>query len=97
MRIDRVRAAFLWLAVVFVKARFDLPEAVITDNTMVFSEPVRVGDVLRTHQVLRSVSVEKRTKLGLGRFWVIDVEAFNQHDEKVGTDIYTGFGYRRDS
>jgi acyl dehydratase len=80
-----------------LKERFGLPEAVITDNTMVFYAPVRIGDVLRTHQVLRSVSEEKRTKLGLGRFWVIDVEAFNQHDEQVGTDIYTGFGYRRET
>ena len=80
-----------------LKARFGLPEAVITDNTMVFFEPVRVGDVLRTQQVLRSVSEEKRTKLGAGRFWVIDVECFNQSDELVGTDTYTGFGYRRDA
>jgi hypothetical protein len=42
------------------------------------------------------VSEEKRTKLGLGRFWVIDVECFNQHGARVGTDTYTGFGYRRD-
>jgi uncharacterized protein len=80
-----------------LKERFDLPEAVITDNTMVFYEPVRVGDVLRTHQILRSVSEEKRTKLGLGRFWVIDVECFNQRGERVGTDSYTGFGYRREA
>ncbi|MEX2254791.1 MAG: MaoC family dehydratase N-terminal domain-containing protein [Acidimicrobiia bacterium] len=79
-----------------LKTRFDLPEAVITDNTMVFHEPVRVGDVLRTHQVLRSVSEPKRTKLGLGRFWVIDVECFNQRGDRVGTDSYTGFGYKRD-
>jgi acyl dehydratase len=79
-----------------LKARFELPEAVITDNTMVFHEPVRIGDVLRTHQVLRSVSEPKRTKLGLGRFWVIDIECFNQRGELVGTDTYTGFGYRRD-
>jgi len=79
-----------------LKERFGLPEAVITENTMVFYEPVRVGDVLRTHQILRSVSEEKRTKLGVGRFWVIDVKCFNQHGDHVGTDIYTGFGYRRD-
>ena len=45
----------------------------MTDNTIEFHEPVRMGDVLRTHQVLRSVSDEKTTKLGTGRFWVIDV------------------------
>ena len=80
-----------------LKERFDLPEAVISDNTIVFHEPVRVGDVLRTHQVLRSVSEEKTTKLGTGRFWVIDVECFNQRGDLVGTDTYTGFGYRKDA
>ncbi len=80
-----------------LKARFDLPEAVMTDNTIVFHTPVRPGDVLRTHQVLRSVSEPKTTKLGTGRFWVIDVEYFNQHDDLVGVESYTGFGYRRSS
>lgn len=79
-----------------LKARFDLPEAVMTDNTIVFHEPVRPGDRLHTHQVLRSVSPPKTTKLGTGRFWVIDVEYFNQRDDLVGVESYTGFGYRRD-
>jgi uncharacterized protein len=78
-----------------MKARFDLPEAVMTDNTMVFHDPVRVGDRLRTEQVLRSVSEEKTTKLGTGRFWVIDVEYRNQGGALVGVESYTGFGYRR--
>ena len=78
-----------------LKERLNLPEAVISDNEMVFHEPVRVGDVLRTHQVLRSVSEEKTTQLGKGQFWVIEVECFNQDGALVGTDIYTGFGYRR--
>ena len=78
-----------------MKALFDLPEAVMTDNTIVFHEPVRTGDVLRTRQILRSVSEPKTTKLGSGRFWVIDVEYLNQRDELVGVESYTGFGYRR--
>jgi acyl dehydratase len=78
-----------------LKERFELPEAVMTDNTIVFHEPVRPGDRLRTHQILRSVSEPKTTKLGTGRFWVIDVEYFNQRDELVGVESYTGFGYRR--
>ncbi len=78
-----------------LKERFDLPEAVMSDNTIVFHEPVRIGDLLHTHQVLRSVSEPKTTKLGTGRFWVIDVEYFNQRDELVGVESYTGFGYRR--
>ena len=78
-----------------LKDRLGLPEAVMTDNTIVFHEPVRPGDRLRTSQILRSVSEQKTTKLGTGRFWVIDVEYRNQDDELVGVESYTGFGYRR--
>jgi uncharacterized protein len=78
-----------------LKARFGLPEAVMTDNTVTFYDPVRPGDRLRTHQVLRSVSDEKTTRLGTGRFWVIEVIYHNQDDQLVGVESYTGFGYRR--
>jgi acyl dehydratase len=78
-----------------LKDRLGLPEAVMTDNTIVFHEPVRPGDVLSTSQILRSVSDEKTTKLGAGRFWVIDVEYRNQRGELVGVESYTGFGYRK--
>jgi len=80
-----------------LKETLGLPEAVMTDNTITFGEPVRPGDRLRTWQVLRSVSDPKTTKLGTGRFWVIDVVYENQKGEWVGTETYTGFGYRRDS
>ena len=60
-----------------------------------FRQPVRPGDVLHTRQVLQSVSEPKTTKLGTGRFWIIDVEYLNQRDELVGVETYTGFGYRR--
>jgi hypothetical protein len=78
-----------------LKRIFELPEAVMTDNTIVFHEPVRPGDRLRTRQILRSVSEPKTTKLGTGRFWIIEVEYLNQNDELVGVESYTGFGYRR--
>jgi acyl dehydratase len=78
-----------------LKELFGLPEAVMTDNTIEFHTPVRLGDVLRTHQVLRSVSEEKTTKLGTGRFWVIDVVYANQSGELVAVESYTGFGYQR--
>jgi acyl dehydratase len=80
-----------------LKDQLGLPEAVMSDNTTIFYEPVRPGDVLRTCQRLRSVSGEKTTKLGVGRFWVIDVEYRNQRDELVGVESWTGFGYRRGS
>src|ERR1700723_409706 len=78
-----------------LKERLGLPEAVMTDDTIVFHEPVRIGDLLRTHQVLRSVSGPKTTKLGDGRFWVIDVVYRNQRDQLVAVETYTGFGYKR--
>ena len=79
-----------------LKAGLGLPEAIMTENTIVFYEPVRIGDRLRTHQVLRSVSDPKTTKLGTGRFWVIEVEYFNQDGARVASESYTGFGYKRD-
>ena len=78
-----------------LKDGLGLPEAVISDNTIIFYEPVRIGDRITTAQVLRSVSEEKTTRLGTGRFWVIDVEYHNQHGELVGVESYTGFGYRK--
>ena len=78
-----------------LKERLELPEAIMSDNTIVFHKPVHAGDVIGHHQVLRSVSGPKTTRLGSGRFWVIDVEYHNQHGTLVGVESYTGFGYRR--
>lgn len=78
-----------------LKERFGLPEAVMTDNTIVFHEPVRIGDQITSAQILRSVSEEKTTRIGTGRFWVIDVEYRNQKGELVGVESYTGFGYQK--
>jgi len=78
-----------------LKAMLDLPDAVVTQAVMRFGEPVRPGDVMTHAQTLRSVSDEKVTALGTGRFWVIDVDYTNQRDEPIGTESITGFGYRR--
>jgi len=84
-----------------LQAHFDLkdllglPEAVVASNETVFGEPVRMGDVLTTRQFVRSVGELKQTKLGQGRFWVVDVETVNQRGDWVGTDTYTCLGYRR--
>ena len=76
-----------------LKRVLGLPEAVMTDNEIVFYEPVRPGDRLTTRQILRSVSPPKTTRIGTGRFWVIDVEYMNQRGELAGRESYTGFGY----
>jgi hypothetical protein len=78
-----------------LKDKLDLPEGVATDNEVTFGVPVRPGDRIRSRQILRSISDWKTTKLGRGRFWVIDVECLNQRGEWVGTDSMTVFGYRK--
>jgi acyl dehydratase len=78
-----------------LKERLGLPEAIMSDSEVVFHEPVRPGDVISTSQVLRSLSEPKTTKLGTGRFWVIDVPYRNQDDVLVGVETFTGFGYVR--
>ena len=75
--------------------KLDLPEAIMSDNTLILHEPVRPGDVISHHQVLRAVSDPKTTKLGSGRFWEIDIVYENQDGDLVGIESYTGFGYRR--
>jgi hypothetical protein len=80
-----------------LKKVLQLPEAVMTDNTITFYEPVRVGDRLKTTQILRSVSDLKTTKLGTGRFWILEVEAENAKGELCAVESYTGFGYNRSS
>jgi acyl dehydratase len=78
-----------------LKERLGLPEAIMSDSEVAFHEPVRPGDVISTAQVLRSLSKPKTTKLGTGRFWVIDVPYRNQHGDLVGIETFTGFGYVR--
>ena len=78
-----------------LKEHLGLPEAIMSDSEVAFHEPVRPGDVISTSQVLRSLSEPKTTKLGTGRFWVIDVPYRNQHDDLVGVETFTGFGYVR--
>jgi acyl dehydratase len=76
-----------------LKEQLGLPEAIISDNTITFYDPVRIGDRIRSRQTLRSISGTKTTKLGTGRFWVLDVEYLNQDDALVGIENYTAFGY----
>lgn len=77
-----------------LKATLALPEAVATDSEVVFGEPIRPGDRIQCCETLRSLSEVKTTRLGKGRFWVIDAVCHNQRDVWVGTETMTGFGYR---
>lgn len=77
-----------------LKETLALPEAVATDSEVTFGEPIRPGDRIRCVETLRSLSEVKTTKLGTGRFWVIDALCRNQDGLWVGTETMTGFGYR---
>lgn len=78
-----------------LKELLELPEAVVASNEASFGEPVRIGDVLTTCQIVRSIGPLKQTRLGTGRFWTVDVRSTNQHGDWVGTESYTFLGYRR--
>ena len=72
-----------------LKARFELPEAIMTENVTIFHEPIRPGDMITSAQRLVSVSEEQTRRLGTGRFWVIDVEYRNQRGELCGVERWT--------
>ena len=84
-----------------MQAHFDLqellglPEAVVASNEASFGEPVAMGDVLTTCQIVHSIGPIKTTRLGTGRFWTADVRTTNQNGDWVGTESYTFFGYGR--
>ena len=76
-----------------LKAKQTVTGLFYSDNTNTFYDPVRIGDRIKSRQILRSVSEPKTTKLGTGRFWVLDVEYLNQDEVLVGVESYTAFGY----
>lgn len=78
-----------------LKALFRFPTAIVSSFESVFHLPVAVGDSLDTCQVLQSVSDEKETRLGVGRFWVIEMEYRNQRGDLAGVDTFNCFGYRK--
>ena len=78
-----------------LKELLGLPEAVVASNEASFGEPVAIGDVLTTCQIVRSVGPFKKTRLGTGRFWTVDVRTTNQNGDWVGTESYTFLGYGR--
>jgi acyl dehydratase len=80
-----------------LKEKLQLPEAIISEYTSAFHEPVRMGDILSYGQVLKTVSDVKTTRLGTGRFWSIDVEYRNQRGELCGVETYVAFGYTREA
>jgi len=78
-----------------LKELLDFPEAIMSADELVFHEPVRVGDRITSAQELVSVSAEKVTRVGRGRFWNIAVSYRNQDGILCCREVIAGFGYRR--
>jgi hypothetical protein len=71
----------------------NLPFSIVASFETVFYAPAVVGDLLRTQQVLKSIGETKKTRLGSGRFWTIEMEYFDSTDQLVGVDIFNFFAY----
>ncbi len=78
-----------------LKALLAFPYAIVSSFESVFHTAVMVADRLRSSQILRSISEEKTTRIGAGRFWLIEVQYINQRDELVGEELFNCFGYRK--
>jgi hypothetical protein len=56
---------------------------------------VILGATVRSVELLRSVSAEKDTRLGRGRFWSIEVQYHDEAGVLLGIEEYECLGYRR--
>jgi acyl dehydratase len=78
-----------------LKEAFELPEGIVYRNEIVFHEPVRPGDRVRTTESVREIGELRDSRVGRGRNWTIDVTYRNQRDEVVGVETYEMFSYVR--
>ena len=67
----------------------------MSSDELIFYEPVRPGDRVNQYQILESVSVEKTTRVGTGRFWNIEVYYENLNGDPYVIEKIAGFGYVR--
>lgn len=84
-----------------LQAHFDLkdllgyPASIVVAYTISFHAPVKIGDSLHTRQVVRQVGDLKRTRLGLGRFWTIEMQYLDDDGGLVGVERYEFFGFEK--
>jgi len=78
-----------------LKEAFGVPEAIMTQDELIFYEPVRMGEPVNSYQILTSVSDLKTTSLGTGRFWNIEIVYESPAGNLLAREEIAGFGYRR--
>ncbi|OCC25734.1 hypothetical protein MB02_03035 [Croceicoccus estronivorus] len=82
-----------------LQAHFDLkgllgyPASIVVTYTTTFYKPVKLGDRLRTQQIVRRIGEIKSTKLGTGRFWTVDMQYLDAAGDVVGVESYDFFGF----
>jgi acyl dehydratase len=79
-----------------VKAALGFGEALVVEQDLATVMPVLDGATLTSVERLRSVGEIKRTRLGTGRFWTIDVDYRTDAGAKVATETVTCFGFDAD-
>jgi len=78
-----------------LKNILNLPLGIVTEVDIEYYLPIKDGDAISANQTLLSVSELVKTKLGEGRYWVIEVKYFNQLEILVGKQNIHFFGYKK--
>ncbi|MAS52115.1 MAG: hypothetical protein CMD20_02810, partial [Flavobacteriales bacterium] len=73
----------------------NLPLGIVTEVEIEYYEPIKNGDEISSNQKLLSISDPVTTKLGNGRYWVIEVTYFNQKEIIVGKQNMYFLGYKK--
>lgn len=79
----------------YLKNILNLPLGIVTEVDIEYYLPIKDGDAISANQTLLSVSELVKTKLGEGRYWVIEVKYFNQLEILVGKQNIHFFGYKK--
>ena len=78
-----------------LKEVLNLPLGIDTEVEIEYYEPIINGDEISSNQKLLSISDPVTTKLGNGRYWVIEVTYFNQKEIIVGKQNMHFLGYKK--
>ena len=72
-----------------------MPLGIVTEVEIEFYEPVIDGDEISSEQKLISISDIVKTKLGKGRYWLIEVKYHNQKNQLTGKQNIHFLGYKK--
>ena len=78
-----------------LKNILNLPLGIVTEVDIEYYLTIKDGDAISANQTLLSVSELVKTKLGEGRYWVIEVKYFNQLEILVGKQNIHFLGYKK--